>query len=284
MILDAATSVLRLFPAETAHLATIRLARTFSPVLPTAAASDVRLAVRAFGRDFPNPLGLAAGFDKNADVPDAMLKFGFGFVECGTVTPRPQPGNPRPRLFRLSEDRAVINRMGFNNEGMEAVAARLAARRHHGIVGINIGANKDSDRPHRRLPRRLHASCAARRLRHDQRLVAQHAGTARPAKSRRTDPASGGGDAGAREHSAIHSAAAEDRARSRCACARRYRRSRDRLRHRRADRLQHHHRAAGHPEESATPGRPADSPVRRCSKPRRKFCARFINGSAASSY
>ena len=144
MILDAVTSVLRLFPAETAHLATIRLARTFSPVLPTAAASDVRLAVRAFGRDFPNPLGLAAGFDKNADVPDAMLKFGFGFVECGTVTPRPQPGNPRPRLFRLSEDRAVINRMGFNNEGMEAVAARLAARRHHGIVGINIGANKDS--------------------------------------------------------------------------------------------------------------------------------------------
>ena len=144
MILDAATSVLRLFPAETAHLATIRLARIFSPLLPAAPASDTRLAVRAFGRDFPNPIGLAAGFDKNADVPDAMLKFGFGFVECGTVTPRPQPGNPRPRLFRLSEDRAVINRMGFNNEGMEAAAARLAARRHHGIVGINIGANKDS--------------------------------------------------------------------------------------------------------------------------------------------
>ncbi len=144
MILDAAASVLRLFPAETAHLATIRLARTFWPLMPAAAASDPRLAIRAFGRDFANPIGLAAGFDKNAEVPDAMLKFGFGFVECGTVTPRPQSGNPRPRLFRLVEDRAVINRMGFNNEGMEAAGARLAARRRNGIVGINIGANKDS--------------------------------------------------------------------------------------------------------------------------------------------
>ena len=144
MILDAATSVLRLFPAETAHLATVRLARTFWPLMPAAAPSDPRLAVRAFGRDFANPIGLAAGFDKNAEVPDAMLKFGFGFVECGTVTPRPQSGNPRPRLFRLVEDRAVINRMGFNNEGMEAAAVRLAARRRDGIVGINIGANKDS--------------------------------------------------------------------------------------------------------------------------------------------
>ncbi|MGZ5924103.1 MAG: quinone-dependent dihydroorotate dehydrogenase, partial [Rhizomicrobium sp.] len=144
MILDAATSVLRLFPAEMAHLATVRLARTFWPLMPAAAPSDPKLAIRAFGRDFANPIGLAAGFDKNAEVPDAMLKFGFGFVECGTVTPRPQSGNPRPRLFRLVEDRAVINRMGFNNEGMEAAGARLAARRGTGIVGINIGANKDS--------------------------------------------------------------------------------------------------------------------------------------------
>jgi dihydroorotate dehydrogenase len=87
---------------------------------------------------------LAAGFDKNAEVPDAMLKFGFGFVECGTVTPRPQSGNPKPRLFRLPEDCAVINRMGFNNRGMEAAAMRLALRERAGIVGINIGANKDS--------------------------------------------------------------------------------------------------------------------------------------------
>ena len=144
MILDAAASVLRLFPAETAHLATIRLARSFAPLIPAAPPDDSRLGIRVLGRDFPNPIGLAAGFDKNAEVPVAMLGFGFGFVECGTVTPRPQAGNPRPRLFRLSEDRAVINRMGFNNDGMEVVAQRFAARRRNGICGINIGANKDS--------------------------------------------------------------------------------------------------------------------------------------------
>ena len=99
----------------------------------------------AFGLNFQNPLGLAAGFDKNAEVPDAMLAMGFGFVEVGTVTPRPQEGNPRPRLFRLSEDQAVINRMGFNNEGHAAVLERLRRRkREPGIVGVNIGANKDS--------------------------------------------------------------------------------------------------------------------------------------------
>jgi len=144
MILDAAASVLRLFPAETAHSATIALSRAFSPLLPRARPDDSRLAVRALGLNFPNPIGLAAGFDKNALVPTAMLRFGFGFVECGTVTPRPQAGNPRPRLFRLAEDRAVINRMGFNNDGMAAVASRLAARRRNGICGINIGANKDA--------------------------------------------------------------------------------------------------------------------------------------------
>ena len=144
MILDAAASVLRLFPAETAHSATISLTRAFSPLLPVDRSRDSRLAIRVLGMDFPNPVGLAAGFDKNALVPTAMLGFGFGFVECGTVTPHPQAGNPRPRLFRLSEDRAVINRMGFNNDGMDVVANRLAARRRNGICGINIGANKDS--------------------------------------------------------------------------------------------------------------------------------------------
>ena len=100
---------------------------------------------QAFGLRFPNPLGLAAGFDKNAEVPDAMLALGFGFTEIGTVTPRPQAGNPRPRLFRLPEDRAVINRMGFNNEGHAAALRRLEARQARGgIVGVNIGANKDS--------------------------------------------------------------------------------------------------------------------------------------------
>jgi dihydroorotate dehydrogenase len=144
MILAAATAVLRLFPAETAHRATIRLTKGLGSVVPAAPRSDSRLSVEAFALHFPNPVGLAAGFDKDAEVPDAMLRFGFGFVECGSITPRPQAGNPRPRLFRLAEDRAVINRMGFNNAGMEAAAARLAHRRRNGIVGINIGANKDS--------------------------------------------------------------------------------------------------------------------------------------------
>jgi dihydroorotate dehydrogenase len=142
--MDAIASMVRLLPPETAHRLTVDLLRTGSFALPAARPDDPRLAVSALGRDFPNPIGLAAGFDKDAEVPDAMLKLGFGFVECGTVTPRLQPGNPRPRLFRLAEDGAVINRMGFNNRGMEAAAKRLAARQRGGIVGINIGANKDS--------------------------------------------------------------------------------------------------------------------------------------------
>ncbi len=144
MIFDAAAALLRAFPPETAHCATVRAAKIFASLLPAPAADDPRLRVEALGLSFPNPIGLAAGFDKDAEVPDAMARFGFGFVECGTVTPRPQAGNPRPRLFRLGEDRAVINRMGFNNAGMEAAAARLSARARRGIVGINIGANKDS--------------------------------------------------------------------------------------------------------------------------------------------
>ena len=130
--------------AETAHLMTLRALN----IMPATGSvpHEPRLRVAAFGLDFPNPLGLAAGFDKNAEVPDAMLAMGFGFTEIGTVTPKPQVGNPRPRLFRLREDEAVINRMGFNNEGHAAVLRRLAARgRRGGIVGVNIGANKDSD-------------------------------------------------------------------------------------------------------------------------------------------
>jgi len=109
------------------------------------APADGPLATRVAGLDFPNPVGMAAGFDKDGEVPDALLGLGFGFVEVGSITPLPQAGNPRPRLFRLEEDRAVINRMGFNNGGASAAAGRLAARRNKGgIVGINIGANKDS--------------------------------------------------------------------------------------------------------------------------------------------
>ena len=96
-----------------------------------------------WGRDFPNPVGLAAGFDKHAEVPDALLGQGFGFVEIGGVTPLPQPGNPRPRVFRLTEDGAVINRMGFNSDGLDVVRGRLAARARSGIVGVNLGKNKE---------------------------------------------------------------------------------------------------------------------------------------------
>jgi dihydroorotate dehydrogenase len=106
---------------------------------------DPVLAQSAFGLDFPNPIGVAAGYDKDARVPDALLSMGCGFAEVGTVTPRPQPGNPKPRIFRLVEDRGLINRLGFNNGGHAAALARLEARKDRkGVVGINIGANKDS--------------------------------------------------------------------------------------------------------------------------------------------
>ncbi len=143
-LFDLGAGLLRQLPAETAHRATLKLAAAVGPLIPAPARDDARLAVSAFGLNFSNPVGLAAGFDKNADVPDAMAKFGFGFVECGTVTPRPQDGNPLPRLFRLSQDGAVINRMGFNNDGSLEVAKNLERRKAKGIVGINIGANKDS--------------------------------------------------------------------------------------------------------------------------------------------
>jgi dihydroorotate dehydrogenase len=129
--------------AERAHRATIRALR-LKPV-GTLPAGDPRLAIRVAGLDFPNPVGLAAGFDKDAQVPDQVLGLGFGFVEVGTLTPFPQPGNPRPRLFRLIEDRAVINRLGFNNGGQAAAHERLLRRNARpGIVGVNIGANKDA--------------------------------------------------------------------------------------------------------------------------------------------
>lgn len=128
--------------AERAHGLTLAALKA----LPAgeAAQPDPMLASRVAGLDFPNPVGLAAGFDKNAEVYDPILRLGFGFAEVGTLTPLPQTGNPKPRLFRLAEDRAVINRMGFNNEGQPAALRRLRKRRRSGIVGVNIGANKDS--------------------------------------------------------------------------------------------------------------------------------------------
>ncbi len=128
---------------EDAHAATIKALR-LTP-LPAAAPADERLASNVFGLRFPNPVGMAAGFDKGADVPGALLRLGFGFVEIGTVTPAPQPGNPRPRLFRLVEDEAVVNRFGFNSEGHEVVHDRLRKRAGpKGIIGVNVGANKDA--------------------------------------------------------------------------------------------------------------------------------------------
>ncbi|PZN92412.1 MAG: dihydroorotate dehydrogenase (quinone) [Alphaproteobacteria bacterium] len=129
---------------ERAHNLTIAALRT--GLVPAAAPDDPILRTRLAAMDLPNPIGLAAGFDKDVMVPDAMLRLGFGFVECGSVTPRPQDGNPKPRLFRLPEDSAVINRMGFNNQGLEHAVVRLKARAGRpGIVGINLGANKDSE-------------------------------------------------------------------------------------------------------------------------------------------
>ncbi|MFZ3361058.1 MAG: quinone-dependent dihydroorotate dehydrogenase [Xanthobacteraceae bacterium] len=134
---------LRVLEPENAHGLAIRMLQ-FAP-LPAVPPDDKRLAMRAFGLNFPNPIGIAAGFDKNAEAPDALLRLGFGFVEVGTITPLPQAGNPRPRLFRLDADAGVINRLGFNSQGAETVLKRLAARANAGgIVGINVGANKDS--------------------------------------------------------------------------------------------------------------------------------------------
>jgi dihydroorotate dehydrogenase len=130
--------------AEAAHRATIRALK----IMPARRPPDLpaSLRTRVAGLDFPSPIGLAAGFDKDAEVPEQMLSLGFGFVEVGTLTPRPQPGNPRPRLFRLKEDRAVINRLGFNNRGQPAACERLLGCTHvHGIIGVNVGANKDSN-------------------------------------------------------------------------------------------------------------------------------------------
>jgi dihydroorotate dehydrogenase len=145
------SSRMRLFPlvrpalfaieAERAHRLTIDLLKAL-PGGPTP--PDSRLAITVAGLNFPNPIGLAAGVDKDGEVPDAFLALGFGFAEVGTLTPLPQAGNPKPRLFRLPEDRAVINRMGFNNGGQAAAVARLAKRKRRGIVGVNVGANKDA--------------------------------------------------------------------------------------------------------------------------------------------
>ncbi len=134
---------LHMLPPETAHRVAIR-GLSWLDTLPPRPAPDPRLSRSLFGLEFPNPLGLAAGFDKSAEAASALLSCGFGFVEVGTLTPRPQAGNPKPRLFRLEPDGGIVNRMGFNNDGYEAAKARLEAAPPPGVLGVNFGPNKDA--------------------------------------------------------------------------------------------------------------------------------------------
>lgn len=147
MIATAGARLVRLLPAEAAHTLTIRML-SYGAGVPRSAPDlpvSTRVEMPRSGLRLCSPVGLAAGFDKNCEVPEAMARFGFGFLECGTVTPRPQEGNPRPRLFRLSEDRAIINRMGFNNQGLDEFVRRLSTYSQALPIGANVGANKDSE-------------------------------------------------------------------------------------------------------------------------------------------
>ena len=147
MLASAGARIVRLLPAEAAHTLTVSMLKYGAgvpgraPDLPV----STRVELPRSGLRLCSPVGLAAGFDKNCEVPGAMARFGFGFLECGTVTPKPQAGNPKPRLFRLAEDQAVINRMGFNNDGLDDFVRRLAAYSHDVPIGANVGANKDSE-------------------------------------------------------------------------------------------------------------------------------------------
>lgn len=137
-------AALRQIDPETAHALALKALRAGLAPLPGPVTSD-RLQAALAGLIFANPVGLAAGFDKNAEALKPLSRAGFGFIEVGAATPRPQPGNPKPRLFRLSQDRAAINRFGFNNDGMDVIAARLARRPNPAVIGLNLGANKDSE-------------------------------------------------------------------------------------------------------------------------------------------
>ncbi|WP_170517286.1 quinone-dependent dihydroorotate dehydrogenase [Ruegeria atlantica] len=137
-------AVLHKMDPEAAHGMSIKALKAGLAPMPGPVTSP-RLKTHVAGLDLPNPVGLAAGFDKNGEVLTPLSRTGFGFIEVGAVTPRPQPGNPKPRLFRLTDDKAAINRFGFNNEGMEVMARRLADRPKNAIIGLNLGANKDSD-------------------------------------------------------------------------------------------------------------------------------------------
>ncbi|CCQ74089.1 quinone-dependent dihydroorotate dehydrogenase [Magnetospira sp. QH-2] len=140
---SVAWPLLRQLNPESAHGMALRALRRGMTPRPAAVVAE-NLQRTLWGLDFPNPVGLAAGFDKDGEVPDQVLDLGFGFTEVGSITPEPQPGNPQPRLFRLIEDRGVINRMGFNSKGLEIARQNLSARPRRGIVGVNLGKNKTS--------------------------------------------------------------------------------------------------------------------------------------------
>ena len=281
-----ARPLLRALDPEDAHSLAIK-ALKFAP-RPRPPADDSRLAVRAFGLNFPNPVGIAPGFDKHAEVPDALLRLGFGFVEIGTVTPLPQPGNPRPRLFRLDADEAVINRLGFNSEGEAAVLARLAARADAGRHRRRQCRRQQGfRRPRRRLCAADRGVRAGRELRHRQHFVAQHAGPARPAAGLRARRSAGARRRGARPGRAARrtdAGAAQDRAGPFARRSRRHRRRRARAQDRRHDRRQHHDRpaavAARSRDGEARPGGLSGRPLFRC---RRGCWRKPMCGSKARS-
>ena len=155
------TGMLQLLPPETAHNVTIQLTKYGSPLL-SKGFQDQSLHTNVKGLSFSNPLGIAAGFDKNAELIDPLLKIGFGFVECGTVTPKPQYGNAKPRIFRLKKDNAIINKLGFNNKGEKKFVKNLMSAKRTGIVGSNIGPNKDTKNfidDYLKIYRKISVSC-----------------------------------------------------------------------------------------------------------------------------
>ena len=183
-LFDYAPRALALLPPEEAHEVTLKSLEL--GVFPSASApDDPSLRVAFAGLSLPNPVGIAAGFDKDARVPDAVLQLGCGFAEIGTVTPLPQSGNPSPRVFRLPRDRAVINRLGFNNGGHQAALARLQRRTATRRRRRQHRRQQGDSGPYRRLRARTRDILRRRQLLHDQHLLAEHAGPARPAGSRR---------------------------------------------------------------------------------------------------
>ena len=255
-LFNLARPLIHKMDAETAHRLTVAALAAAPSLRP--APDDPVLATEAFGLSFSNPVGLAAGFDKHAEAVDGALGLGFGFVEVGGVTPLPQPGNPKPRVFRLVEDAAVINRYGLNSDGMEVVAQRLAARRARGgIVGVNLGANKES------ADRAADYAILTRRLAPLTDFVTVNVSSPNTPGLRDLQAEAALDDLIARALEARDEAAAggrptpmlpEDRAGPDPTGTRRYDRRCTAPRDRRADRLQHHDRPAREPAQPVEGG------------------------------